>query len=90
MLGAYLQQNGLKQADVMRALRVSKAVVSEWVKGTRVPSDTKREHLAAWTGDAVPAASWQSDKEKADKAENEQRLEELRAAHDLGATGTRG
>lgn len=88
LLKAYLEKKGLKQADVVRALKVSRAIVSEWLGGTRHPSDAKCEQLAAWTAEAVPASAWQTPKQRAEQVENDRLLAELRAAHT--ATGTSG
>ena len=49
-LNARMGAQGRTQADVMRAMNVGRATVSEWCRGTKLPRIEKLAELANWLG----------------------------------------
>lgn len=45
-LNHYMTQHDIKQTDIVKALGVSKSIVSDWCKGEKIPRIDKIEKLA--------------------------------------------
>jgi len=63
-LAAFLEKHGISQNAAGRALGVSGVTVHDWIAGTKRPATHRREAIATWTRDAVPADSWALDSER--------------------------
>ncbi len=58
-LREFLKANGLRKADVVRAIGVTHPAVIDWLKGTKTPTVEHREKIATWTSGEVPASAWE-------------------------------
>lgn len=59
LLAEFIDRAGLKQKEVAQALGVSRTVVYFWLKETVTPSLEHRRSIEKWTGNYVPADSWE-------------------------------
>jgi transcriptional regulator with XRE-family HTH domain len=84
-LAAFLEENGLTQRQLARALGVSDPVVHDWLSGDRRPRDVHRRGIAAFTRGRIPFDAWLSDEERAEI----ERVGALAPAPQTG-TGTEG
>lgn len=64
-LEAWMSKAGVSQAAVARALSVSAAAVSDWVKQKKIPVGPYRVAIATYTRGSVPADSWADARERA-------------------------
>ncbi len=64
-LRKFLEGNKIPKSRAAAALGVSHVTMLNWLRGRMVPQPPLRAAIETWTSGAVPAAEWQSSKERA-------------------------
>jgi transcriptional regulator with XRE-family HTH domain len=79
LLKQHLEKTGKKQADLARALNVSRASVHDWLAGVKRPREPMRRLIELWTDGDVPEGAWVSRAERKREATLRKGLSSIKA-----------